>query len=290
MSLYPHNIPRCQHIKVNGTQCGSPALRRNRLCYFHKSWQQTRIVLGANRARRARAVFDLPMLEDANSIQVALMQVMRLILSGQIDAKNAGLLLYALQTASTNLSRTNFEPTIKTRVVIDPRTVNQTPLGEDPWRREDYEEEDEYQEEDPEENDEAVAAEEESTEEQIPQIQAVAGREMDGVDCAGVQLRANGAAKPVGDGKAGVGRYAHSHRFLDIGGIEIFGGLASVAAGDEKIHAGVHATVEKRSDQGAAKFLHRRACAFGGQDGQASRAQRLGAYVLEFSSCLQMKR
>jgi len=173
MSLYPRSIPRCQHIKVNGTQCGSPALRRNRLCYFHKSWQQTRIVLGANRARRAPAVFDLPMLEDANSIQVALMQVMRLILSGQIDAKNAGLLLYALQTASSNLARTNFEPTIKTRVVIDPRTVAQTPLGEDPWRREDYEEE--YEEpDDQKENVEVVVADEESPEEEIPQIQAVA--------------------------------------------------------------------------------------------------------------------
>ena len=176
MSLYPHSIPRCQHIKVNGTQCGSPALRRHRLCYFHKSWQQTRIVLGANRARRAPAVFDLPMLEDANSIQVALMQVMRLILSGQIDAKNAGLLLYALQTASTNLSRTNFEPTIKTRVVIDPRTVNQTPLGEDPWCREDYEEEEYEEPDDQKENEEVVAADEESAEEQIPQIQAVEGR------------------------------------------------------------------------------------------------------------------
>ena len=178
MSLYPHSIPRCQHIKVNGTQCGSPALRRHRLCYFHKSWQQTRIVLGANRARRAPAVFDLPMLEDANSIQVALMQVMRLILSGQIDAKNAGLLLYALQTASTNLARTNFEPTIKTRVVIDPRTVDQTPLGEDPWRREDYEEEEYEEPDDQEENEEVAAAgpaaDEESTEEEIPQIQAVA--------------------------------------------------------------------------------------------------------------------
>ena len=174
MPLYPHSIPRCQHIKVNGTQCGSPALRRHRLCYFHKSWQQTRIVLGANRARRAPAVFDLPMLEDANSIQVALMQVMRLIFSGQIDAKNAGLLLYALQTASTNLARTNFEPTIKTRVVIDPRTVDQTPLGEDPWRREDYEEEEYEEPDDQKENEEVVAADEESPEEEIPQIQAVA--------------------------------------------------------------------------------------------------------------------
>ena len=168
-SLYPHSIPRCQHIKVNGTQCGSPALRRNRLCYFHKSWQGASIALGANRARRNRAVFDLPLLEDANSIQLALMQVMRLILSGQLDGKTAGLLLYALQTASSNLSRTNFEPTIKTRVVIDPRTVDQTPLGEDPWRREDYEVE-----ADQEQPDEAAAADEESPEEEIPQIQAVA--------------------------------------------------------------------------------------------------------------------
>jgi hypothetical protein len=177
MSSYPASIPRCQHLKINGTQCGSPALRRNHFCYFHKNWQETRIVLNANRARRARAILDLPVLEDANSVQVSLMQVMRLILSGQLDSKTAGLLLYALQTASSNLSRINFEPTVKTRVVIDPRTVDQTPLGEDPWSREDFEEE-EYEEED---QDEAVQAaapgdvdQEAITEEQIPQIQAVA--------------------------------------------------------------------------------------------------------------------
>jgi hypothetical protein len=175
MSLYPNSIPRCQHLKVNGTQCGSPALRRNRLCYFHKSWQQTRIVLGANRARRNRAALDLPVLEDANSIQVSLMQVMRLILNGQVDPKTAGLLLYALQTASSNLSRTNFEPTIKTCVVIDPRTVDQTPLGEDPWRKEDFEEL-EYQEDDQDETEPAAseALADESTAEAVPEIHAVA--------------------------------------------------------------------------------------------------------------------
>jgi hypothetical protein len=179
MSSYPNSIPRCQHLKVNGTQCGSPALRRNHFCYFHKRWQETRIVLNANRARRGRAALDLPVLEDANSIQVSLMQVMRLILSGQVDPKTAGLLLYALQTASSNLSRINFEPTIKTRVVIDPRTVNQTPLGEDPWCKEDFEEE-EYEEDGQEENEQAEAAgsedqdKEAATEEGIPQIQAVA--------------------------------------------------------------------------------------------------------------------
>jgi hypothetical protein len=146
MSLYPNSIPRCEHLKINGTQCGSPALKRSHFCYFHKRWQETRIVVNANRARRSRAALDLPVLEDANSIQVSLMQVMRLILSGQIDPKTAGLLLYALQTASSNLRRINFEPVVKTRVVIDPKTVDQTPLGEDPWRREDFEEEDDQDE------------------------------------------------------------------------------------------------------------------------------------------------
>jgi len=184
MSSYPHSIPRCQHLKVNGTQCGSPALKRNHFCYFHKRWHETRIVLNASRARRARAALDLPVLEDANSVQVSLMQVMRLILSGQVDPKTAGLLLYALQTASSNLSRINFEPAVKTRVVIDPRTVDQTPLGEDPWCREDFEEE-EYEEEDQDETVQAEATqpegldqegldEDSASEEAIPQIQAVA--------------------------------------------------------------------------------------------------------------------
>ena len=184
MSLYPDNIPRCEHVKINGTQCGSPALKRNHFCYFHKRWQETRIVLNANRARRGRAALDLPVLEDANSIQVSLMQIMRLILSGQMDTKTAGLLLYALQTASSNLSRINFEPAVKTRVVIDPRTVDQTPLGEDPWRREDFEEEEaeeadarepvaaKAKNEDEDENEDVGRDEEWLAEEIIPEIEA----------------------------------------------------------------------------------------------------------------------
>ncbi|MGC2474768.1 MAG: hypothetical protein WA485_10565, partial [Candidatus Sulfotelmatobacter sp.] len=82
MAEYPN---RCQHIKVNGVQCGSPALRRNRFCFFHKRFQDERIRLSADRARRGVATFILPVLEDANSIQMAIMQIMRLILTGQIE-------------------------------------------------------------------------------------------------------------------------------------------------------------------------------------------------------------
>ncbi len=145
------NFPnRCQHLKVNGTQCGSPALRRNRFCYFHKLHHEERIELNLDRlknARRRRATIDLPVLEDANSIQVSLMQIMRLIIAGQIDGKTAGLLLYALQTASSNLPRLRFDP-FKHDVVLDPKTVNETPLSGHIWEDSDFES-DEEEDDDP---------------------------------------------------------------------------------------------------------------------------------------------
>jgi hypothetical protein len=133
------NFPnRCQHLKVNGTLCGSPALRRNRFCYFHKLHHEERIELNTDRARRRRNVtLELPVLEDANSIQVSLMQIMRLIVAGQIDGKTAGLLLYALQTASANLPRTNFAPYMHD-VVLDLKTVHETPLGANIWEDSDF--------------------------------------------------------------------------------------------------------------------------------------------------------
>ena len=127
---YSVYIPRCTHIKTNGTQCGSPALRGRRFCFFHKNWQGQRIQLNAKPADSL--TFTLPVLEDADSVQVALMQVMRLILSGQLESKTAGLLLYALQTASSNLRRTNFEPLMH-NIVLDPKAVADIPLGANAW-------------------------------------------------------------------------------------------------------------------------------------------------------------
>jgi len=149
--MYSSNIPRCQHIKVNGTQCGSPAVRDRRFCFFHKKWHDQRIVINSAQARQSPPTLDLPVLEDANSIQVALMQVMRLLISHQIDHKTAGLLLYALQTASFNLRRTDFEPVVKTKIVIDPTRVDETALGESQWQNEDFENPEETNEEEEEE-------------------------------------------------------------------------------------------------------------------------------------------
>ncbi len=131
------NVPRCQHVKVNGTQCGSPALRRRRLCYFHERIrrEQSRIAADGSAKRR----FDLPLLEDANSVQVALMKVIQMLGSGDMDHKTAGLILYALQTASVNLRNAEFEVDEVTDVVIDRDTVDATSIGGPQWFEEDFE-------------------------------------------------------------------------------------------------------------------------------------------------------
>jgi hypothetical protein len=132
MAAKPRTIRRCQHIKVNGEQCGSPALRGNRLCFFHNRWRVEHLDFRGGKPFEEVASMDFPVLEDANSIQVAVMQIMRLILAHQIDAKLAGLLLYALQTASANLRNATLNP-VPEKVVIDPRKVSRVGLGEDEW-------------------------------------------------------------------------------------------------------------------------------------------------------------
>jgi hypothetical protein len=51
------------------------------------------------------ASLDLPSLEDAVSIQLALIDVAQALAANRIDTKRAGLLLYALQVASANVQK-----------------------------------------------------------------------------------------------------------------------------------------------------------------------------------------
>jgi hypothetical protein len=78
------NVPRCQHVKVNGTQCGSPALRSRRHCFFHDRIRREQAKIAANASGPRR--FQLPLLEDANSVQVALMKVIQMLASELIYA------------------------------------------------------------------------------------------------------------------------------------------------------------------------------------------------------------
>jgi len=87
---------------------------------------------------KPRPMFSMCLLEDANSVQVALMQVLNLLGSGQMDPKTAGLMLYGLQTASANLRHVKFEAEKATDVVIDRNTVDQTCINGPQWFARDF--------------------------------------------------------------------------------------------------------------------------------------------------------
>jgi hypothetical protein len=50
----------------------------------------------------------LPVAEDANAIQIGLMQIQKALIEDRISMKKAGLLLYSMQLALTNVGQTTF--------------------------------------------------------------------------------------------------------------------------------------------------------------------------------------
>jgi len=104
MPTYPGE--RCQHVKMSGDRCGASALRDQKFCRFHNCCRPAQVDVSTSAAVPA-APFLLPVLEDAASIQLAITQVCEHLLHRRLDAKKAGILLYAMQVASSNLGRLN---------------------------------------------------------------------------------------------------------------------------------------------------------------------------------------
>ena len=101
-------VPLCQHRMDNSTRCGCPAMKGTRYCYSHR---RERARVARKNAERARQRwFESAPLEDAASVQRALTQVMTRLVSGEIDHKQAGQILYKLQTASVNLRSARLDP------------------------------------------------------------------------------------------------------------------------------------------------------------------------------------
>ena len=100
--------PRCMHVRANGVRCGSPAMRGDAFCFFH------------DRLYNRPAEDSFPFLEDAASIQMAIMQVLDGLRRGKLEKGVANSLLFGLQTASANLKRVNdtLEP-VPSRVIIE---------------------------------------------------------------------------------------------------------------------------------------------------------------------------
>src|SRR5215472_9106739 len=92
-----NDSPRCMYVKPAGIRCGSPRLKGGELCYTHQRMERARSL-------RVR----MPPLEDANSIQVAIMEVHRAILDQAISSKDAELLLSGLRIAARNIGKCTF--------------------------------------------------------------------------------------------------------------------------------------------------------------------------------------
>ena len=101
----------CEYLKPNGNFCGSPALRGRDYCHWHLTCIARRLRTEKQEATADPTPLELPPLEDANSVQLAIMMVIDAMLHNRIGPRMSGQLLYALQLASINLRQgVNFQP------------------------------------------------------------------------------------------------------------------------------------------------------------------------------------
>src|SRR6202795_1722061 len=125
---------RCQHIKVSGIQCGSPALRSKNFCFYHQQDRPWPVECYSDIEYSTGEIL-LPVFEDAHSVQSVIRQVMQMVLQKRIERKTASLLLYALQIASSNLKRMELEKPQPEQVVtdlepvVDPHEAWQAPIA-----------------------------------------------------------------------------------------------------------------------------------------------------------------
>ena len=135
--------PECRHVRPSGSTCNSPALSNSNWCYFHLRLHQRQAARHTHRRSDGRFAalpapdgsttetgqtdtidygpypvrapaechpvhstpLDLPPVEDTESIQLALIDVLQALAANQLDTKRAGLLLYGLQVASANAAK-----------------------------------------------------------------------------------------------------------------------------------------------------------------------------------------
>jgi hypothetical protein len=89
--------PRCRWVRQDGTTCRSPQMKQHIYCFAHRQMAEARTLL-----------LLLPPPEDANAIQVGLMRIQKAMIEDTISTKKAGLLLYSMQLALTNVGQTTF--------------------------------------------------------------------------------------------------------------------------------------------------------------------------------------
>jgi len=85
--------PRCSHMKSNGEPCRAPAMGNRLFCIFHAR------ALDTENEQRLK----VRVLEDSESLQLTVKQVMEQVVSGRLEPQTASLLLRAVQIANSTL-------------------------------------------------------------------------------------------------------------------------------------------------------------------------------------------
>ena len=84
---------RCSHLRNDGEPCRAPAMGRREFCVFHSRGYDSET------NQRVKVGF----LEDRSSLQLVLKQIMEQVVSGKMNARDAALLLRAIQIAGSVL-------------------------------------------------------------------------------------------------------------------------------------------------------------------------------------------
>jgi hypothetical protein len=140
----------CRHIKTNGCRCQSPAITGSIFCFYHRTFRRSHrtastakigplrpetvqylLENGQNPAQFATSpACTLPLLEDAESVQLAISLLFAAIAAGQIDPVQARSLLYTLQIASFNVRALAPPPASGEDLSTLPRRVVRTRDGQ----------------------------------------------------------------------------------------------------------------------------------------------------------------
>ena len=95
----PSRRYRCRHVFTDGHRCGSPSLRTQDFCYYHHvSRREPSLAPG-------HGLFLMPRIDDRAAIQIALYDILARVTLRDIELKTAGMLLYGLQIASSNIAQ-----------------------------------------------------------------------------------------------------------------------------------------------------------------------------------------
>lgn len=89
----------CDHVKDNGVVCNQPAISGERYCRFHVRVRTT--------TSPEDQMYELPILETEQSVQIALQHVTRGILSGNLSERKAKVVMSAIKAAAQLIRQAN---------------------------------------------------------------------------------------------------------------------------------------------------------------------------------------